>query len=476
MPGLFGLLNTGTRALITGRQGVEVAGQNLANINNPAYARQRLSIVTSPTVHGVLGPQGTGAEAVAIVRLRSDVLDLQIQDEISVTGSLEAQQSALQLAESGLGQELDRVGTGTEAGAAASSVGSSHSLADDLSDLFGGFQSWSTDPASLAERQSVLMKAADLTTHFNQIDRRLDQLNDSLNATVSEDVASANTLLSQIAQLNDQISRTELGAPGSANDLRDMRQSQIEQLSKLAKVDLSDGGNGTVNVSIAGTLMVSGVQVSDTLETYDAGGGQLMVQASSSATPLSLTAGRIQGTMEARDGAVADLRNQVNSLANLLITEVNAIHSGGYGLSGSTGANFFTGTDAGDIAVNTALVNDPSLLQGASAPGASGNNRVALALAQLSQKSHASLNNQTFTQGYSGVATAFGQAMSAVDSQIADQGVVQSMLLRQRDSISGVSLDEEMTDLTRFQRAFQASARLLTVVDDMLQTVVDLKR
>ena len=474
MPGLFGLLNLGAQSLTAQRQGVEVAGHNLANVNNPAYARQRLSIVTSPTVRTTLGTQGTGAEGAAINRLRSALLDSQIQDELSVNGSLSAQQKALQLAEAGLGQELDRVGSDS-ATAASDSVGSSHSLGDDLSELFGSFQSMSNNPASLTERQVVLSDAASLASRFNQIDTRLAQVNDSLNETVEADVADTNTLLTQIANLNAQISRAELGDPGSANDLRDSRQARLEDLSKLVKIDIADGDNGTVNISVAGTMLVDGKEVVETLQTYDPGDGQLLIQTAGSGTPLSLTAGKLQGTIEARDGAVADLRQNLNSLASLLITEVNTIHAAGYGLGGSTGAAFFEGTDAGDIKVNAALTNDPSLLQAASVPGASGNNGTVLALAQLNQKQHASLGNQTFSQNYSRVTTDFGQAVSSVNTQLSDQDVVETMLLKQRDSYSGVSLDEEMTDLTRYQRAFQASARLLTVVDSLLETVVNLK-
>src|SRR2546427_13202 len=167
MPGLFAILNLGSRSLQTQRQGVEVAGQNLANVNNPAYARQRVAIQTAPTVSSDLGPQGTGADAVAIVQLRSRILDNQIQSESSVRGSLEAQQLALQYAQANLGTQMDRLASGAEGAAAAQGVGGAHSLADGFADLFNGFQSLSTNPTSMAERQSLLMKASNLTTQFN---------------------------------------------------------------------------------------------------------------------------------------------------------------------------------------------------------------------------------------------------------------------------------------------------------------------
>jgi flagellar hook-associated protein 1 FlgK len=136
-----------------------------------------------------------------------------------------------------------------------------------------------------------------------------------------------------------------------------------------------------VDVSISGTSIVTGVAVNDTLQAYEPGNGNLLVRTTAGVTPLTLTGGGIQGTIDARDGALEGLRDGLNRLASTLITQVNAIHSAGFGPAGSSGANFFTGTTAADIAVNTALVDDPSLLQAAGASGATGDKQTAFALA-----------------------------------------------------------------------------------------------
>lgn len=472
MLGLFGLLDLGSRSLTTHRQAVEVAGHNLSNVNNPAYARQRLSLATSLPIPGDLGPEGTGVQGVAIVQLRSAALDFQLQRERSVLGSLQAQQDALRSAQSALGQLLDRIDTG----AAAEGVGTSHSLADDLASLFDSFQSLSTNPASLVERQNVLMKASALAAQFQGVDQRLDHLRAALDSVVKDDTTQANSLLAQIAQLNAEIARAEIAGPGAANDLRDVRQSRIEDLAKLVKIDVVNGELGTVDVSISGTLMVAGLEVVESMETYVSATGQTLLRAAGTGAAMTLTGGRIQGTIEARDGVVAELRADVNSLASLLITEVNGLHQTGYSLTGSTGADFFVGSTAADIQVNSALRDNPALLQAASVSGAEGDNGVALALAQLARKSHAALGQRTFVQGYTDATFRFGHFLASVNTQLTDQEAVEKMLVRQREAVSGVSLDEEMTDLTRFQAAFQASARLVTVVDDLLNTVVNLKQ
>ncbi len=468
MLGLFGTLNLGTRSLQVQQQGVEVAGHNLANVNNPAYSRQRLSIVTSSTIPTAIGPQGTGADVAAIRQLRSGILDQQIQGETSVQGFYDAQQRALELGESILGQSLDRAATGTSA--------TQSGLAEGLNSMFNAFQSLSTDPTSITERQSALIQAQNLANQFNQIDSRLDTLDSTLNATITDDVTKANDLLGIIANYNKQIITTEAGTPGAANDLRDLRQQRIEELAELVNLQTADQATGGVDISIAGTDVVVGPELQDTLEVYDAGDGQLLVRTQTEGTPLALTGGTIQGTIDARDGALANLRADLNTLASQLITQVNAIHRDGFGLTGTTGTDFFTGTNAADIAVNQTILDDPSLLQASGVSGAVGDNQVALSLAQLANDSQAALNNQTFSQSYSQTVSAIGQSVWSVNAALSDQQVVQKMLVRQRDSTSGVSLDEEMTDLIKYQQAYQASARLITTIDQMLDTVVNLKR
>ena len=120
------------------------------------------------------------------------------------------------------------------------------------------------------------------------------------------------------------------------------------------------------------------------------------------------------------------------------------------------------------------MLDDPALLQASGASGEVGNNQVVLALAELAQKQRATLGNKTFNQQFDHTVASFGQALSSVNSRLEDQGAVEQMLQRQRDSVSGVSLDEEMTDLIKFQKAFEASAHLITTVDEMLQTILNM--
>ena len=463
MLGLFGILNLGARSMQVQQQGVEVAGHNLANVNNPGYTRQRINIAASPSILTPIGPEGTGAQVTGIQQLRSAILDGQIVSETSVSGFLDAQQTALANGQAILGQTVDTTGTAP-------------GIANGLSNLFGALQSLSTDPTSLTERQSVLQKAQALASQFNQIDTRLGKLTTDLNASIQSDVDQVNQLLATVADDNKQIGAAEAGNPGAANDLRDSRQQSLEALAKLVNVSSAEQSNGSVDISIGGVSLVSDSKVLDTLQTYDAGGGQMLVRTQTGGAPLALTSGTIQGTIAARDGGLKDLRQNLDSLAAGLIAQINAVHAGGFSLTGSTGANFFNGSGAGDIAVNSALLNNPALLQASGVSGAVGDNKVALALAQLADAKQAALGNATFSENYAQTVASLGQSLSNVNNSMSNQMLVQKMLQRQRDSVSGVSLDEEMTTLVEFQKAYVASAHLVTTVDEMLQTVLDLKR
>lgn len=453
--------------------GIEVAGHNLANVNNPAYARQRVNIATSNPIQTDAGIEGTGANAVGIIQIRNALLDAQIVTEGSVNGSLGAQQQALQYAQADLGQQIDRNQAGASGAAAAAGTGTQHGIGDSISSLFAAFQSLSTQPSSLTERDIVLTKAGQLAEQFQQTDARLDQLRVSLNDQVSGDVGDVNGLLNDIARLNDQIGDAEALGNATANDIRDTRQAKLEDLAKYVKFDAIPAEGGAIDISISGVTMVDRGSVRDKLEAFDGPNGKTLVRAAASNTTLNLTGGSIHGAMDARDGSIQKMRDDLSTLASTLIKQVNEVHQSGIGLDGTSGEVFFTGTGANDIRVNSNLT--AAKLQ-ASSTGDAGNNDVILAMAKLERAPQSDLGNQTFSGNYSRIVADLGESLSSVNEQVTDQNVVANMLKQQRDSVSAVSMDEEMTDLMKFQKAYQASARVINVVNEMLDTVINIAR
>lgn len=471
MLSLSSTLDMASRAMQTQMTGVQVAGQNLANVSTTGYTRQAVDIETSPDVATSVGSEGTGSAVVAIQQAVNSLLNSQIVTQQSSSGYWSGQQSALQSAETSLDEYLN--GTGGSTSSTSTDSTTDTGLSGQLSGLFDAFQAVATSPTSVSARQALVSAAQTLSSTFNQVNSQLSSTRTSLNTSLTNDVSSANTLLSGIAQLNQQISTAQFSG-GTPNDLLDERQQDLQNLAQLTNIQTSTEANGAVDVSIDGQTLVSNNTVTDTLQTYDASGngsGQLLVQTATGGVNLTLTGGSMQGTIDARDGELSTMQSSINTLASTLITQVNAVNSSGYNLNGTSGNNFFTGTDASDISVNQALVNDPSLVQASGSATASGDNTVALQLADLASTAQSGLNNQTFSTSYGLTVAALGNSLQTANNQVTNQTAVGNLLATQQSSVGGVNIDEEMTNLMSFQRAYEASAELVTTVNEMMETV-----
>lgn len=464
MAGLFDTLSLGSRSLSTYRKAIDTTGHNLSNVSTPGYTRQRLAI-ESVSTDSASGPVGAGAEGTKIVRLHSDLADRQIQVENSVQGSLQAKQDALEQSLSALQETINR---------SDSSGTSTQGISQSLSDFFASVQNLTTVPGSIPDRQAMLQKAQDLASKFNQVDSRLGALQKGLNEQVTTQTGQVNDLTNQIAKLNASITSEEALSGGFANDLRDSRQLKLQELSKLVKFDAAEQPNGAVNIVVGGVALVEGKDVTNTLETFDPGDGNVQVRAAGQTTALALTGGSIEGTMSVRDGEIADARTQVNALAASIISEVNQAHAAGFSLTGSTGENFFNGTNASDMTVNSTLVARPELFQGSGNPNATGDNTALRAMSDLSRKAQAALGGQTFSGKQAQTVSGLAQQLASTRSDLDDQNAITRFVQAQRDSAGGVSVDEEMANLVLFQKAFEASAKLISMADDMLGTIIQM--
>ncbi|MBK9990296.1 MAG: flagellar hook-associated protein FlgK [Verrucomicrobia bacterium] len=468
MSGLFGELANGVKALTAASRSIETAGRNLANVNNSTYARQRVIYGDRGSVQTEIGVQSLGIEARQIQQLRDKLLDAQVVRESSLKSSYEAEQSAYQRAQADLGQSIDRSGATSTTG----SEGSSNGIAQALSDFFNAFQSFAASPTDTGERQALIQKAGILTDGLNESDQRLAQLQSDLTSQVTSDITDVNSMLATIADLNGQIGRLEINQPGSAVDLRDQRQAAVEQLAQKMSIETR------ADPTFAGQIQVFSRDASNNpvqlinlaLVTGPVTLSGSILSAGTPATALVLKGGSINGALTARDGAITNLRTNLNSLASQLVTSVNTA----YNPSGATG-DFFNaaGTTAGTIAVAGTLT---STNLKASDGGAVGDNTIAQAVANLVSTTYntpADDINGTFSQFYSKTVTDLGQALTTATSHVTSQTTISNLVRSQRDSVSGVSLDEEMADLIKYQRAFQACSRVVQVIDELLDDVVN---
>lgn len=459
-------MNMAAGSMSVDQEATAVSGQNLANVNNPAYAEEQLQIEESAPDITTNGEEGTGVTAGDITELRNALLDAQITSEGGVTGSLTAQQTALDQVEAYLDEQI------SSSSSSSGSTESANGIAADLSNFFDSLQTLSTDPSNLSDQQAVVQAAQQLTEQFNQVSSGLSTVQSDLNSTIQSSVTTANQDLSQIASLNQQIVVAQ-SEGGTADQLVDQREQLLENLGGLVNITTSTQSNGAVNVSISGVNMIDGNSVTNSLGTYTDANGNLQINAARTGTDLTLTSGSIEGNITARDGALATLQGSLNTLASQLITQVNTIYSPGYDVNGGSGQKLFTGSTAADIGVNSSLVNDPSTFQG-SASGAAGDNSIVVALANLANTSLSALNNQTLSNSYATTVGTFGSALQSVNDQLDSSNSVAQMLQSQRSSYGGVDTDTEMTNLLQYQKAYEASAELVTTVNQMAEAVINM--
>lgn len=466
MSGLFGNLANGVKALNAQSIGLSTAGRNLANVNNSAYARQRVVFGDRGTVVTALGPQSLGVEALAVTQLRDSLLDQQVVRETSTTAELKTIQSGLQKAQAGLGQSV----TST-----ASTTAGSQGIAQTMTAFFNSFKSYAATPTDVGEKQTLVQQAGILADRINLTDTRLAQTQSDLTTLAQSDLSEVNTILKQIADLNLQIGRVEVSSPGSAVDLRDSRQAKLEELATKISFETryTAGANGQIEVYAhdSANNEVSLVQQASAI-TLSLNGSTINAGASATDPALVLTGGSIKGAIETRDGEIQDLRDSLDDLANQLVTSVNSA----YNPLGTAGRNFFssTGTDASSIKLETGLTATTLV---ASNSGVAGDNDIAKAVANLVSKVFSTAGGDhidgTFSQYYTNAVTGLGQSLSTVNSQLTDQQSIEDLVTKQRDAVSGVSLDEETADLMKYQRAFEACSRVISAIDEMLDTIVN---
>ena len=257
--------------------------------------------------------------------------------------------------------------------------------------------------------------------------------------------------------------------------MRDKRQVKVEELAELINIDKTVDSDGLMTIYLDGVQM-SGLKTSEKqIESFIKPDGSIGLRTVGDEQETGFTSGRLAGLSRVRDVILPDLKTKFDTFASTLISEVNAVYQTGTDLLGNSGGNFFEGTNASDIKINPDVMDNPAKIQG-SLDGEKGDNTIFLRLFDLSNKELPSLNNLTFSENYADITGNFGNTIKAIEDSIEDNSAVGDMLAKKRDSISGVSLDEEMTNLIQFQRAYQASARIINTLDEMISTAINLGR
>jgi|GEM_PF-1827497 len=474
MASLNDILTIGRSGVLTHQERLAVIGHNIANINTPGYHRQKAVLGTNPpnrpNLYTTRGYDiGTGVRVVDIVRSFNQAKEDLYWD---INSSLAANTA--------LADNLPDIERILNSGISDTSIN------ENLAKFWAAWQDVAVNPTNLAMRNVLLERAATLTNSLNTTDIGLAGYTDAILAgagpytgLAADVVDNINEMAGEIQELNVRITRSE-AMGSSAADLMDRRTALIRDLS--AQVGITVDPDMTIRVD--GQILVSGdgatrndlAITSSNPPAFTVGGNA-----------VAISGGKLDG-MLMTISVVGTLRGKLDSLAQELITEVNTLHTAGYDLAGNAGVEFFTGTGAGDIALNSVLydysnplLNAPELIAAAATlhdPGPppipnTGDGAKALEIADLATTKITALTGRTFSTFFTDLASAIGARIESANNAAASGETQLDMCENAIQQEDGVSLDEELVEMMAAQRAFAASSKVVTMADEMMDIIIN---
>ncbi len=448
-------LNSAMRALLAQQQAMDAVAHNVANVNTPGYSRQRILLnqAAPVTANGI----GGGVDFGGIERIRDRFVDVQTRTESGMAGDYHARAASLSAVEATLGQS----GPG--------------GLQDAMDQFFNSWRDLANAPEQSAMRAGVLQAGQAFAQAANRVANNLSDARSDANNRIATDIGEVNSITQRLAFLNARILETRAsGDP--ASDLSDERDVALGRLSELVDVYTVESDAGSIDVFVGGRSIVSGINAQQIDLVRDPlNSNYFNLEWHQDGDPVIVRSGAIGGLLHQRDtditGRIADLDTLVAQIA----ADVNAAHAAGYALDGvTTTTPYFTGATASGLTVNAAVVANPGLIAAATAAGSIGDGRNALAIAGLQQALSMSGGSEDYSAYLNGIVTSVGVATRDAQWLADSEDMRISHLQSLQQSASGVNLDEEMVSMVQYQRGYEAAARMIRAVDEMLDSLLRL--
>ncbi len=442
---------------------MNTVSQNIANANTPGYNRRRVTLqadsIASPGVIMPTPPNtatGTGVSIQSYERVRDGLLAAAGWDAHTSLGAAQEDQRLLSALEG-----IFPPGEG--------------SLGSQLNDFWNAWDDLADNPTNNGVRLSLRSKASGLVSTLNRTDEALSLLQEGTVSVLSVGVGEMNAKLNEIGELNKSIQAARnSGSPDLvAEDKRDLL---LKELSAFAPVRMQEDAETGYTVTIHGMTAVQGDKVfemnldtsgptprvlfGDTNVEYDAPAGE---------------DGKLGAWLRTLNQTLPDTRAALDAMTNALVTEVNALHSAGYGLDGGTGRDFFdpAALSAGSVRLSADVLGDSAAIAASGDPAAQGDNAVALGIAGLRAQPLIG-GSDTIESFATNLVADIGASVQKASLQAVGHAAVVDHLAGMELGVSGVSLDEEMTNLIQYQQAFAASARVLDTAQQMFDTLLAL--
>ncbi|MGE7366155.1 flagellar hook-associated protein FlgK [Desemzia incerta] len=475
MSGLFGSLNSATSGMTSAQTVLQTISHNVANANTDGYSKQRVTLETNnPFNKSGVGQLGTGVRVSGVIRVVDDAVVEQLRDENSTLAKFESKSDALQQLEA-IFNEPSKTG-----------------LSNNLSEVFASWTYLGSNPEVATAKTMVVQNSETMTDTMNHMATQLEKLQGNTLKGIEQDVKDFNTKLEQLHSLNKQVSYS-ISSGQTPNDLLDKQDALLSEMSELAGVEVKFDEMRQATVSIGGQELLTPTSMQKLAVAGQPNPEGEIVLAGDNSKEIILTSGSAKGSQE----ALAEINKQVanlNDFAYTFASAVNMIHSGG----DTDGKQFFSlndvdGNYAKSISVNAELVKDPEKVNSGKSltDPAAGDGSRAQAIADLQNTKLVYSSNETLkydettmtiedqangtsvSNGYNDIVTEIGITKQQSDNMFSSQEDLVQLLDQRRQSISGVSINEEVASMIQHQSAFQANSRMISTISEMLDTLIN---
>ncbi len=451
MGGLSHITEIARQGMMLSQSALQTTGKNIANINTDGYSRQRLDIY--PILPEILAGFGLGSaiNGDTLRRIREDFTDRQYWTQNGYNAQYQTE-SELLLQIEGI------LPTSSDSG-----------IRKMLDEFWIAWDNLSNDPESSIARTLVKSRAEILTATINRAYDGYVSFQNSLESDVQDKISSLNSLTKQLAELNSLNSGDNL-------DLEDQRDRLLDRISGLANITVQRNGN-SLSVFVGGIALVSGTTSYDVgvaTELDENGVGTIITTVAGSDQEVLITGGSIGASITVHTQDVQFILDRLDTLATTLVEKVNAIHRTGYNNSDVTGIDFFdpNTTGANNLTLSDAIKSSHEFIATSDAAGESGNSAISRALSALGDAPV--IGDQSIDDYYRATVAYVGDRVQNMRFLSESQRLVVDHLSTQRQSVSGVSMEEEMTRMVQLEQSFAAASRIVSTVDELVRNLMDL--
>jgi flagellar hook-associated protein 1 FlgK len=457
---LIGLLDLSTGALRADQTAVNATANNVANQNTAGYTDEQVTWTPGVVVSLSGDAQSTTAPTVTTTSLRDRILEQRVQQQTQTQSSTASEAAVLSQIEGVFSL------TGSSATAGSTQIGTS------LNAFFSSLSALAANPSDEPTQQSALSAAQTLASAFNAAASGLSGVQNDLNSTVASSITSVNQLTAQIASLNKEIGMNDPNQ--DAGQLEDQRQQAIAQLSQLIGLDqATTESNGMTLTTTAGTVLVAG-ENSYALQASVVGGKTVLYDSEGNQLQQAPTGGSIGGQLQAQSVDLPSVTSQLDALAYRIGTSFNTQNEAGQTSAGAAGAALFQVplSQTGAAIELSVIPSDPGAIATASTGQGSSSNGNVSALASLASATDAS--GTTMDQNLATMLSGVGATSAMLQQESTSQQDSLTQLTTQRDTLSAVNLDTEASNLTIFQRSYEAAAKVFSIADQLLADALNL--